>query len=338
MDRRQFGRTALRPSPLGFGGAPLGNLLAPVSEADAGQALATAWAEGCRYFDTAPFYGYGLSERRMGDGLRQHPRSEYLLSTKVGRLIRPGEHESKAGEGFHSPLPFHAVYDYSHDGVMRSVEDSHQRLGLDRIDIALMHDIGRVTHGERHAQIMKTAMSGGYRALEELRRSGQVGAIGLGVNEIAVCEEAMTEGDFDCFLLAGRYTLLEQEPLNGFFQSCQTKGISIIIGGPFNSGILVRAGRPDATYNYAAAPEAIRGRVQKLLEVCARHGVALPEAALQFCLAHPVVASVIPGARNAAEAASHWQMLRTRIPQDFWDELRTANLIHPAAPVPSPAP
>ncbi len=337
MDRRRIGRTSLRVTPLGFGGAPLGNLLAPVSDADAAAAVAAAWANGCRYFDTAPFYGYGLSERRIGDGLRGRARDEFLLSTKVGRLIRPGEHESKVSEGFQSPLPFHAVYDYSYDAVMRSIEDSYQRLGLDRIDVALMHDIGRLTHEARHAEVMKTAMAGGYRALEELRRNGDVGAIGLGVNEIAVCNEAMESGDFDCFLLAGRYTLLEQEPLNQFFPACQVRGISIIVGGPFNSGILVRAERPDATYNYAVAPAAIRERVRRLSQICAAHGVLLPDAALQFCLAHPAVASVIPGARNASEAASHWQMLKSKIPTAFWDELRAAGLLHPAAPIPSPA-
>ncbi len=338
MDRRRIGKTALWATPLGFGGAPLGNLLATVSEADGAGAIAAAWASGCRYFDTAPFYGYGLSERRIGDGLRERPRDQFLLSTKIGRLIRRGEHESKHAEGFRSPLPFHAVYDYSYDGVMRSLEDSYQRLGLDRIDIALIHDIGRLTHGERHDEIMKTAMTGGYRALDELRRNGQVGAIGLGVNEIAVCEKAMGLGDFDCFLLAGRYTLLEQEPLNGFFPACQARGISIIIGGPFNSGILVRANRRNATYNYVAAPKAIRERVRQLSAICASHGVALPDAALQFCLAHPVVASVIPGARNAAETASHWQMLKAKIPAAFWEELRATGLLHPAAPVPKRRP
>jgi D-threo-aldose 1-dehydrogenase len=334
MDRRRIGKTPLRVGPVGFGAAPLGNLLAPVSDSDAAAALAAAWSNGCRYFDTAPFYGYGLSERRVGDGLRERARDEFLLSTKVGRLIRPGEHESKKSEGFHSPLPFRAVYDYSYDGVMRSLEDSYQRLGLDRIDLALMHDVGRLTHGECHAEVMRIAMSGGYRALEELRRNGQVAAIGLGVNEIAVCQEAMASADFDCFLLAGRYTLMEQEPLNELFPACQAKGISIIVGGPFNSGVLVRAEGPDATYNYVAASEAIRQRVRKLSQICASHGVLLPAAALQFCLAHPVVASVIPGARNAAETASHWQMLRARIPAALWAELRAVGLLHPAAPTP----
>ncbi len=338
MDRRNIGQAGLQVGPLGFGGAPLGNLLAPVSDADAQAALATSWASGCRYFDTAPFYGFGLSERRIGDALRKRGRDQYVLSTKVGRLIRPGEHAGKASEGFRSPMPFHAVYDYSYDGVMRSIEDSYQRLGLDRIDIVLMHDIGRLTHGERHPEVMKIAMDGGYRALDELRRNGHVGAIGLGVNETAVCEEAMRLGDFDCFLLAGRYTLLEQTALDSFFPACQARGISIIIGGPFNSGVLARAGRSDATYDYAAVPEAIRQRVSEIARICAAHNVSLPAAALQFPLAHPAVACVIPGARNAAETASHWQMLKADIPTAFWAELRAAGLIHPAAPTPSPSP
>jgi D-threo-aldose 1-dehydrogenase len=335
MERRQIGRTDLRVTPLGFGGAPLGNLFAAVSAGEALGALEMAWAKGCRFFDTAPLYGFGLSERRVGDALRDRPRGGYLLSTKVGRLIRPGEDDSKKSEAFVATPPFHAVYDYSYDGVMRSIEDSYQRLGLDRIDIALLHDIGAYTHGEHHGALMKIAMTGGYRALDELRRNGQLGAIGLGVNEIAVCREAMESGDFDCFLLAGRYTLLEQTALDEFFPACQKQGISIIVGGPFNSGILARADAADTTYNYAPAPEPIRARVAALSRICAAHGVLLPAAALQFCLAHPVVASVVAGARNAGEAAGHWEMLEARIPPAFWAELQGADLLHPEAPTPA---
>ncbi|HYV89974.1 MAG TPA: aldo/keto reductase, partial [Candidatus Polarisedimenticolia bacterium] len=283
MDQRQVGQTALRVTALGCGGAPLGNLQEPVSDRDGADAIDTAWANGCRYFDTAPYYGYGLSERRMGDGLRVRPHSDYVLSTKVGRLIRPGDSEQKKLENFPASMPFHAEYDYSYDGVMRSIEDSYQRLGLERVDILLMHDIERRTHGERYPELFKIAMDGGYRAMDELRRGGVVNAIGLGVNDLAACEAAMGAGDFDCFLLAGRYTLLEQAPLDHFFPACQKRGISIIIGGPFNSGVLVRAGRPDATYDYVAIPDAIRDRVKKLAEIAASHGVALGDAALQFC-------------------------------------------------------
>ncbi len=337
MDQRRVGQTALRVTALGCGGAPLGNLQEPVSDRDGADAIDTAWANGCRYFDTAPYYGYGLSERRMGDGLRVRPRSDYVLSTKVGRLIRPGDSEQKKLENFPASMPFHAEYDYSYDGVMRSIEDSYQRLGLEHADILLMHDIERRTHGERYPELFKIAMDGGYRAMEELRRGGVVNAIGLGVNDLAACEAAMEAGDFNCFLLAGRYTLLEQAPLDHFFPACQKRGISIIIGGPFNSGVLVRVGRPDATYDYVAIPDAIRDRVKKLAEIAASHGVALGDAALQFCLAHPVVASVIPGARTAAEVQSHWQMVKAKIPSAFWNDLRGQGLLHPDAPTPGRA-
>jgi D-threo-aldose 1-dehydrogenase len=331
---RNLGKTALRVTEIGFGGAPLGNLFAAVTEPDAQASLAAAWDNGCRFFDTAPYYGYGLSERRVGDALREKKRDSYVLSTKVGRLIRPGAHLRGAGTDFHTPMPFYAKFDYGYDATMRSIEDSLQRLGLDRVDVALIHDIGREQHGEDHSRHMRDAMEGGYRALAELKTSGQVGAIGLGVNEVAVCEEAMGHGDFDCFLLAGRYTLLEQGALDRFFPACQKKNISIIIGGPFNSGLLARVGQPDATYNYGAVPAEIAKRAAALHEVCAHHNVPLPAAAVQFPLAHPVVAAIIPGARNSAEVASHWQWARQRIPAALWDDLRARGLLHPQAPVP----
>ncbi|HVI91022.1 MAG TPA: aldo/keto reductase [Dongiaceae bacterium] len=334
MERQQIGKTGLNVTVLGFGGAPLGNLFAVVPEDEAQATLEAAWASGRRLFDTAPLYGYGLSERRVGDALRDRPRDEFVLSTKVGRLIRRGWHESRVGEVFRTSMPFHAVFDYSYDGAMRSIEDSYQRLGLDRIDIALIHDIAADTHRDNQPAVFKAAMEGAYRALDELRRNGQVGAIGLGVNQADVCLDGMKYGDFDCFLLAGRYTLLEQDALNDLMPACAARNISIIIGGPFNSGILARADAADATYNYELAPADIRARVRQLVQACERHQVSLPTAALQFVLAHPVVASVIPGARNAAEAASHYDMLSVKIPQDFWSDLRATGLLHPAAPVP----
>lgn len=331
---RNLGKTALRVTEIGFGGAPLGNLFAAVTEPDAQASLAASWDNGCRFFDTAPYYGYGLSERRVGDALREKQRDSYVLSTKVGRLIRPGAHLRGTGTDFHTPMPFHAKFDYGYDATMRSIEDSLQRLGLERIDVALIHDIGREQHGDQHDTYMRDAMEGGYRALAELKKSGQVGAIGLGVNEVAVCEEAMAHGDFDCLLLAGRYTLLEQGALDRFFPACQKRNISVIIGGPFNSGLLARVGQPDATYNYGAVPAEIAKRAAALHEVCAHHNVPLPAAAVQFPLAHPVVAAIIPGARNSAEVASHWQWARQTIPAALWDDLRARGLLHPQAPVP----
>jgi len=331
---RKLGTTSLQVTEIGFGGAPLGNLFEVVTEPDAQGSLTTAWDNGCRYFDTSPYYGYGLSERRVGDALRQKPRDEYVLSTKVGRLITPGLHSRGPGTAFQTPMPFGSKFDYGYDATMRSIEDSFQRLGLDCIDVALIHDVARDHHGDDFPRQLRIAMEGGYRALAELKAAGQIGAIGLGVNEVEACEAAMGHGDFDCFLLAGRYTLLEQAPLDRFFPACQKKNISIIIGGPFNSGILARVGEPGATYNYVAAPPEIAKRAAALHEVCARHNVPLPAAALQFPLAHPVVAAVIPGARNAAEVASHWQWARLKIPAALWDDMREHGLLHSRAPVP----
>jgi D-threo-aldose 1-dehydrogenase len=330
---RNLGTTSLRVTEIGFGGAPLGNLFAAVTDEEAQASLRTAWDNGCRFFDTAPLYGYGLSERRVGDALRDKPREQYVLSTKVGRLLRPGT-QGRGGTDFKSPMPFHAEFEYSYDATMRSFEDSLQRLGLDRIDVALIHDIGRDWHGDRQPAIVRQAMTGAAKALAELKAAGRVGAIGIGVNEAEVCEEALEQGEFDCFLLAGRYTLLEQAPLDRLFPACRKRNVSIIIGGPFNSGLLARVGQPDATYNYGAVPPEIAERAAALHAVCSRHGVPLPAAALQFPLAHPVVASVIPGARNAAEVASHWQWARLKIPSALWEDLRAEGLLHPEAPVP----
>jgi D-threo-aldose 1-dehydrogenase len=331
---RNLGKTPLRVTEIGFGGAPIGNLFAVVAEADARASLAAAWDSGCRFFDTAPLYGYGLSERRVGDALREKPRDQYVLSTKVGRLLRPGLQGRGGGTDFHSPMPFRAEFDYSYDATMRSFEDSLQRLGLDRIDAALIHDIGRDWHGERQPEIFRQAMNGAAKALAALKAAGKVGAIGIGVNEAEVCEQALQAADFDCFLLAGRYTLLEQGPLDRLLPACRKRNVSIIIGGAFNSGLLARVGQPDATYNYGAVPPEIAKRATALHEVCAHHNVPLPAAALQFPLAHPAVASVIPGARNAGEVASHWQWARLKIPAALWEDLRGRGLLHPEAPVP----
>jgi D-threo-aldose 1-dehydrogenase len=331
---RNLGKTAVRATEIGFGGAPLGNLFAVVTEQDAQASLKAAWDSGCRFFDTAPLYGYGLSERRVGDALRQKPRDEYVLSTKVGRLIRPGMTGRRDGTDFHSPMPFYAEFDYSYDATMRSFEDSLQRLGLDRIDVALIHDIGRDWHKDKQPEVFRKAMAGSAKALVELKAAGKVGAIGIGVNEAEVCLEALQAAQFDCFLLAGRYTLLEQGPLDKLFPACQKHNVSLIIGGAFNSGLLARVGEPDATYDYGAVPPEIAKRAAALHEVCAHHNVPLPAAALQFPLGHPVVASVIPGARNAAEVASHWQWARMKISAALWEDLRGRGLLHPEAPVP----
>ena len=331
FEKRRIGRTAVEVTVLGLGCATLGGRRVPVSRGEAEAIVRAAWEAGVRYVDAAPYYGSGQAERAVGDALRGERRDEWVLSTKVGRLLRPrSDLVSDADNRY--PLPFEAVYDYSYDGVMRSFEDSLQRLGLARIDILYVHDIGAMTHGqEAHPQLMRTLREGGYRALEELRRAGDVKAIGIGVNEREVLLEALEWGDWDAFLLAGRYTLLEQTPLDDLVPKCVARGVSIIVGGPLNSGIL--AGRE--TWNYRPAPQEIVARAEAIRTICQRHGVPLAAAALQFPLAHPAVAAVIPGPRNAAEFAENLQFLREPIPPDLWADLRALKLIHADAPTPA---
>ncbi len=316
---------------LGFGGAPIGGLLSDVDAASAMGALNAALEGGVRYVDTAPFYGFGMSERRIGDVLRG--RDDIILSTKVGRLLKPGLPVDPASMGWPAPLPFHPVYDYSYDGVMRSYEDSLQRLGLDRIDILYIHDIGAFTHTdpEEEARHFEEAMTSGYRALEALKRSGDISAFGIGVNETEVSMRALDRGEWDVFLLAGRYTLLEQTALDPFFTRCAQQGVSVVIGGPFNSGILVGG----KTWNYAEAPDDIVERVAGIKRVCAAHGVALPAAALQFPIAHPVVAGVIPGTRTEREQRDLLSWWTTKIPSALWADLKSEGLLDLPAPTPS---
>ena len=328
---RSIGSTGLAVPTLGFGGAPLGGLFNAVDELESAKTLTEAMDHGLNYADTAPFYGFGRSERRVGDILLGR---DYVLSTKVGRLLTPGAAPNPAAMGWPDPLPFHPVYDYSYDGIMRSYEDSLQRLGLDRIDILYVHDIGTETHGTENSAHFSALAQGGYRALDELRSSGRVKAIGLGVNEAQVCKDALSIGDWDVFLLAGRYTLLEQDPLNDLLPACQENGVSIVVGGPFNSGILVGGN----TWNYGTAPDHILNRVMQLSTVCRDFGISLPAAALQFPLGHNSVVSVIPGLRNRQELSDTLRWSTQIIPEEFWAALKNKELLHPDAPTPDNAP
>lgn len=330
FEKRKIGRTALEVTALGLGCATLGGSRIDVSREQAEAIIRAAWAAGVRYIDTAPFYGFGQAERCVGDAMRDVPRDEWVLSTKVGRLLRPYQPPAEAPERRH-PIPFDQVYDYSYDGVMRSFEDSLQRLALARIEILYVHDIGVMQHGgEAHPRLMRTLRDGGYRALEKLRNAGTVGAIGIGVNEREVLLEAMEWGAWDAFLVAGRYTLLEQAPLDDLLPKCLAAGTSIVVGGPLNSGIL--AGRD--TWNYRTAPPDIVARVNAIKAVCDSHRVPLAAAALQFPLAHPAVAAIIPGPRNVDEFHVNLELLRHPIPAQLWADLRAAGLLHPAAPTP----
>lgn len=323
--------TLARLPRLGFGGAAVGNLYAPVSDADARAVIDTALAAGIGYFDTAPHYGFCLSEIRLGQALAGR---DVMLSTKVGRRLEPIETAERERHGFVDAAPFEPVFDYSYDGVMRSFEDSQHRLKRERVDVLLAHDLGRATHGGAHAGHMRDFLEGGYRAMRELRDAGAVGAIGLGVNEQAVCEEVLDHVDIDVFLLAGRYTLLEQTALESFLPRCLAHGVGIVIGGPFNSGALVET-TGTLHYNYEAAPSEIVERVGRLRQVCAAHGVPLAAAALQFPLAHPAVLSVIPGMATPAQVADATRWLDVAIPHTLWSDLRSEGLVRADAPVPA---
>ena len=331
--------TPTGPLPLtviGFGGAPLGNMYTAISDDEAAAALNAAWDEGLRVFDTAPQYGVGLSEARFGRALAARPRNEYVLSTKIGRLLR----DCRPGEA----PPSHFIdtprrtfdYDYSYDGVMRSHEASLGRLGLDRVDILFVHDVDVMSHGSREAsdaRVRELFDRGGYRALDELRSAGIVRAIGAGVNEWEVCETLLGLGDFDGFLLAGRYTLLEQDALTSFLPLCERRNVGIILGGPFNSGILATGAVPGARYNYAEAPPDVMARVARIDAVCRSHGVRLIEAALQFVLLHPAVKTVIPGANSADQVRGNLALLEKRIPPGLWSDLKQEGLLRSDAPI-----
>jgi D-threo-aldose 1-dehydrogenase len=334
--KRQIGKTKLQVTELGFGAATFGNLYRPMADSAAEESITKAMELGLNQFDTAPYYGFGLSERRVGNALRAYDTNDYILSTKVGRILEPcAKAEDKYG--FCSPMPFEPKYDYSYDGIMRSFEHSIQRLGLSKIDILYMHDIGRATHGDDHDRLFKIAMESGYKAMDELRSQGLVSAIGLGVNEYEVCEQAMDYGYFDCFLLAGRYTLLEQKALDTFLPRCIKENSSIVLGGPYNSGILatgVRRERVVPHYNYEPANKDIINTVAKIEDVCQEFNIPLAAAALQFPLAHPAVVSVIPGLSSASRVETTVKQMQVNIPDEFWQTLQNVGILYPDVPVP----
>lgn len=334
---RRIGRTALSVPELGFGAGTLGNLYRPVSDAAARAAIEVGLEAGMRYIDTAPHYGRGLSERRVGDALRLRP--DVVISTKVGRLMDPDASVADDGErdGFRSPMPFRMHYDYSHDGILRSHEHSLQRLGLAKVDLLYVHDIGGQTHGDAAAHHWRQLTTGGgLRALERLRDEGAIAGFGLGVNEIAVCMDAMRETRMDAILLAGRYTLLEQDALDTLFPACAAAGTSVVVGGPYNSGILATGTRGGGTihYDYGPAPDDVIAKVRAIEAVADRHGVTLAAAALHFVLAHPQVASVVPGMGSPRRVEQAAGLYRQAVPADFWVELRRQGLLREDAPVP----
>lgn len=339
MKRRPL--NAERPSPkltlLGFGSAPLGNLYSAISDETAESAVDAAWAAGIRFYDTAPQYGFGLAEERIGRALAKRPRGEFVLSTKVGRILEDCAPEEVPQINFIDTPSRTFRYDYSYDGVMRSFEASLERLGLDRMDVLLVHDVDAYTHGSREAsdaRVRELFESGGYRALATLKAEGTVASIGAGVNEWEVCQMLLERCDFDCFLLAGRYTLLEQHALDSFLPLCEARDVGIIAGGPFNSGILATGPVPGAHFNYAPAPRPILDRTRALQTACERHGVPLAAAALQFVSAHPSVKCVLAGANTQAQVEANKRLLELAIPAALWADLKQQGLVQAEAPVP----
>ena len=336
---RQIGTTNLQITQFGLGGTALGNIYSEVAEADALATVHAAYQAGVRYFDTAPLYGSGLSEVRLGQALDAYARNDYLLSTKVGWALVPLAADEAPVGVFANARPYKGAMDYSRAAIERSLSESLERLGLARIDIVMMHDpdegLTLKREGSEKVSHFAQAMAEAYPLLDDLRRQGVIGAIGIGMNQWQMLADFARAGDFDCFLLAGRYTLLEQEPLAEFLPLCQEKQISIIIGGPYNSGILASGAVDGAYYNYAPADAEVLRRVRQIEQACARHNVPLPAAALQFPLGHPTVVSVIPGARSVAELTQNVGYMQQEIPSALWAELKTEGLIAANAPVPT---
>ena len=334
----RHGTGGLTFTELGFGTAPLGNLYRAISEEDARSILELSWESGIRYYDTAPLYGLGLSETRLNGLLRGKHRDDYVLSTKIGRLLNVCDVDARDGIGKWFEVPARReVYDYTYDGTMRSIAFSLERLGVDRIDILYAHDLDVFNHGSQGVLDAKLRefLDGGHKALVELRDQGVIQAFGLGVNEWQPAQWVVENGDPDIILLAGRYTLLEQEALTSFLPLCEARGVGVVIGGAYNSGILATGPRPGAYYNYDPAPPEILARVGEIEAICTAHGVRMIDAAFQFPLCHPVVLSVIPGGQAVAEMASNLQAAQADIPVALWAALKAEGYISESAPVPS---
>jgi D-threo-aldose 1-dehydrogenase len=328
-EKAPLGKTAVRVTRLGLGGAPLAGLYLDVPDADAAATVKRALELGLNFIDTAPLYGHGKGELRLGQALGGRAPASFVVATKVGRVLVPEDAARVESPTFDQPGAFRPVFDFSRDGVMRSFEDSRKRLGLERINVVHLHDPD--DHYEQ-------AIAEAFPALDELRRQGAIDAIGAGMNQAEMLARLARECDFDCFLLAGRYTLIDHTGLQELLPLCLARRIGIIIGGPYNSGILATGAQPGAKFNYVDAPSSLLEKVRRIEVVGARHGVPLKAAALQFPLAHAAVVAVIPGARSAAEVDENFRLMSHPIPRDFWMELRAAGLLPVEAPVPGDAP
>lgn len=297
-DKQKFGRVDLEVTAFSYGTVPIGNIFEFVEDQTSNAMIEHCWDSGIRFFDTAPMYGHGLSELRLGHALRWKNRDDYVLASKVGRVLTHEKRSEIDFERWDNAAANVATFDYSYDGTMRSFEDSLQRMALERMDICYIHNCDYMTHGDQQPEMFKEAMDGCWKALEKLREEGSIKAIGVGVNEADVCLEALNQHDFDYFLLAGRYTLLEQEPLDGLLAQCQERNIVVVVGGGFNSGILAAGAVAGARYNYAPAPPEIMQKVSRIEAICNSHNVPLPAAAMQFVIAHPAIPTFCAGTRT----------------------------------------
>jgi len=330
MKKNRLGNTELYVTALSLGGASLGGLYEPSTVEEASNVISASWDLGIRYFDTAPEYGNGLSERRMGDALRNYPRDEYVLSTKVGDFLYAQHDQLPPESKFVGQLPFHLKYDYSYDAIMRTFEDSLQRLGLNRVDIIFVHDLDPIIHSEKefkkHFQIY---IESGYKALDDLRSQGVIQAIGLGVKQWEVCANAMKYGDYECFMLQGNFTLLEQPAVTTFLPLCLQKKISILLAGPFASGILATGPIKGTHFHHHEADDAIIKKVKLIQQICAVHNVPLQAAAIQFPLLHPAIASVVVGTRSKERMQKNVDYFNYPIPDSLWEDLKKQGIITP---------
>ena len=332
MPTRSLGRRGPFVTMLGFGGAPLGDLYAPLDDATAIETVLAALDAGIRLVDTSPLYGRGLSEHRIGTALRRRSDVPVVLSTKVGRVLDPAPRGVTRSEGYAGGLPHEARFDYSYDGAMRSLEQSMLRLGVASIDIALVHDVDPWTHGDDAPQRQREALGGAMRALADLRAQGAVRAIGIGVNDADVAERFVREADLDCVLLAGRYSLLEQPALDRFLPLALERGVGVMLGGVFNSGILATGAVPGAKFEYAPAPPEIMDKVRRIEAVCTRHGTSLRRAAIQFAMGHPAVVSVLLGAVKPSEVEANAADTVGTVPSALWNELKAEGLLDASVP------
>jgi D-threo-aldose 1-dehydrogenase len=335
LGKRTLGKRGPAVTQLGFGGVPIADFWSRLPEIQALGTVEQAAEAGLELFDTSPLYGHGLSEHRIGHVLRQRPRESFILSTKVGRILEPKPPEEIDRGWFAGGLNFQPRYDYSYDGAMRSVEHSLHRLGLHRIDVLLIHDVDIWTHGDLYEEMIATAFTGALKALRRLRDEKVVKAIGIGVNEIDASMRFARGGDIDTILLAGRYTLLEHKALDELLPLCTRNGVGIMLGGPYNSGILATGAVPGAKYDYKEAPPAIVERVRQIEKICQQHGVPVAAAALQFPLGHPAVSSMIPGAALPEEVDRNLALMRHPIPPELWASLKKAGLMPEEAPIPA---